>query len=178
LLGYSRPLEAVDLSRLSDDRAAEVVGKRIIDSFQRRHAAAEGYNHRLEDGKISPGLHRRIYWMIRGHAKEREARWRSKDGKKKASLALALNDAAFWWFWQGGAMKIFGDLAQMTSPLLVKEIIKFAQRSWAARRAGHPVPPIGEGIGLCFALFIQQTVGSWGLHHSFYRSSSTGVVSQ
>lgn len=40
-------------------------------------------------------------------------------------------------------MKLFGDVAQMTSPLLVKEIIKFAQRSYVAYMAGTPAPSIG-----------------------------------
>ncbi|KIM34225.1 hypothetical protein M408DRAFT_303315 [Serendipita vermifera MAFF 305830] len=174
--GYSRPLEAVDLWKMPDHRVASVVGKRIVDSFQRRHIAAEAYNKRLELGEISPGWRRKIWWLLRGNSTAREEQWRKKGGKRQASLTLAMNDAVFWWFWIGGFMKLFGDVAQMTSPLLVKEIIKFAQRSYAAYLAGTEAPPIGVGVGLSFALFIQQTVGSWALHHSFYRGSTSGVL--
>jgi hypothetical protein len=111
--------------------------------LQRRHKAAEEYNSRLELGEISPGLLRQLWWTLHGDAKALEDRWRKKDGRKKASLTLAMNDAIFWWFWVGGAMKLCGDVAQMTSPLLVKEIIKFAQRSYAAYLAGTPAPSIG-----------------------------------
>ena len=114
-----------------------------MESFQRRHKAAEAYNKRLELGEISPGLLRQLWWTLHGDAKAREDQWRKKDGRKKASLTFATNDAVFRWFWVGGALKLFGDIAQMTSPLLVKEIIKFAQRSYAAYAAGSPAPSIG-----------------------------------
>jgi hypothetical protein len=64
----------------------------------------------------------------------------------------------------------------MTSPLLVKEIIKFAQKSWAAHKAGQPAPSIGTGIGLAIALLAQQLLGSVCLHQSFYRGCTAGVV--
>jgi hypothetical protein len=133
----------VDLWRLPDDRSAAVVGERIVQSFQRRHKAAEAYNRRLELGEVSPGLLRQLWWTLHGDAKALEDQWRKKDGKKKASLTFAMNDAVFSWFWVGGGLKLFGDIAQMTSPLVVKEIIKFAQRSYAAYTAGNPPPSIG-----------------------------------
>lgn len=141
----------MDLWKLADDRSAAVVAERITNSFQRRHKAAEAYNRRLELGEISPGWFRRLWWALRGHAREREERWRKQDGRKKASLTFAMNDAVFWWFWSGGAMKLFGDIAQMTSPLLVKEIIKFAQSSYTAYLSGTPAPSIGVSY-LCSSL--------------------------
>jgi hypothetical protein len=114
-----------------------------VESFQRRHKAAEAYNRRLELGEISPGLLRQLWWTLRGDAKALEDQWRKKDGRKTASLTFAMNDAVFWWFWVGGGLKLFGDIAQMTSPLVVKEIIKFAQRSYTAYTAGNSPPSIG-----------------------------------
>lgn len=173
--GYARPLEASDLWRLTDDRSAQVISARILESFDQRHKAAEEYNERLADGSINPGF-KKVWWKIKGNTDEREKEWRTKTGKKKASLTYAMNSAVFGWFWLGGIMKVMGDLLQITSPLVVKEIIRFAQGSWAAYHSGVPAPSLGRGIGLAFALLIQQGVASLCLHHSFYRCSSTGVV--
>lgn len=178
MTGYARPLEAVDLWKLQDKNSAGEIGRRITESFRRRHEAAETYNARLKSGEISPSLYKRLIWKVRGNAKEREEKWRTKDGLQKPSLTMAMNDACFWWFWVGGIVKLIGDIAQMTSPLLVKEIILFAQRSFVAHRAGQPVPAIGVGVGLTFALLAQQLLGSVCLHQSFYRGSTTGVVSK
>ncbi|PVG03230.1 P-loop containing nucleoside triphosphate hydrolase protein [Serendipita vermifera] len=175
-LGYTRPLEAVDLWKLSEDRSAEVIGKAIAESFQRRHEAAEAYNKRLDAGEIKPAMHKRILWTVRGDYDKRLNNWKAKDGRRKASLTLAMNDAVFWWFWIGGILKLVADVGQMTSPLLVKEIIKFAQKSYAAHLRGTQAPPLGQGVGLAFALFFLQVFSSWGLHHSFYRGSTTGVL--
>ena len=125
-LGYARPLEASDLYKLQDSRAAAVVAEKITKSFEARQAAAAEYNARLEKGEISPGL-KGIWWSIRGNRAEREKQWREKDGKQKASLTLALNDSVKWWFWSGGIMKLIADCAQVTSPLLVK-VRSFAKR--------------------------------------------------
>jgi hypothetical protein len=173
--GYARPLEAADLWRLTDDRSADVISSRILESFDRRHKAAEEHNDRLTNGSISPGL-KKIWWKIKGNADERENEWRRKTGKKKASLTYAMNDAVFGWFWFGGVLKVVGDVLQITSPLLVKEIIRYAQVSWTAYHSGLPTPSLGRGVGLAFALLFQQMVASLCLHHSLYRCMSTGVV--
>lgn len=173
--GYARPLEASDLWRLTDDRSAQAISARILESFDRRHKAAEEYNERLANGSINPGF-KKIWWKIKGNTDEREKEWRTKTGKKKASLTYAMNSAVFGWFWFGGVLKVMGDVLQITSPLLVKEIIRFAQGSWAAYHSDIPAPSLGRGIGLAFALLIQQGAASLCLHHSFYRCAGTGVV--
>ncbi|KAH9902793.1 P-loop containing nucleoside triphosphate hydrolase protein [Cubamyces lactineus] len=176
-LGYARPLEASDLYKLQDSRAAAVVAEKITKSFEARQIAAAEYNARLERGEISPGL-KGLWWSIRGNRAEREKQWREKDGRKKASLTLALNDSVKWWFWSGGIMKLIADCAQVTSPLLVKAIINFATESYSAHRAGQyeNVPPIGKGIGLAIGLFALQVLSSLCTHHFFYRAASTGVL--
>ncbi|KAI0768063.1 P-loop containing nucleoside triphosphate hydrolase protein [Trametes elegans] len=167
-LGYARPLEASDLYKLQDSRAAAVVADKITKSFEARQAAAAEYNARLENGQISPGL-KGLWWSLRGNRAERERRWREKDGKKRASLTLALNDSIKWWFWTGGLMKLVADCAQVCSPLLVKV---------RAHRAGRyeDVPPIGKGVGLSIGLFALQIMSSLCTHHFFYRAASTGVL--
>jgi len=118
-LGYSRPLEATDLYKLQDDRSSGVIAEKIIRSFEERQRKAAEYNSRLADGEISPGL-KGIWWSIRGHREEREKEWREKTGKKKASLAMAANDSVLWLFWSAGIFRLISDVAQITSPLLVK----------------------------------------------------------
>ena len=118
-LGYSRPLEAADLYKLQDDCSSGVIAEKITRSLDERWRKAAEYNSRLSDGKISPGL-KGIWWSIRGQRQERERGWREKTGKKKASLAMAANDSVFWLFWSAGILRLVSDVAQITSPLLVK----------------------------------------------------------
>lgn len=118
-LGYARPLESSDLYRLQDERGALPIADAIITSFKTRQKKAAEYNERLAKGEIGPGL-KGLWWSIRGVRAEREKQWREKDGKRKASLILAMNDSIFWWFWSAGILKVIGDTAQITSPLLVK----------------------------------------------------------
>ena len=118
-LGYARPLEASDLYKLQDSRASAVIADRILQSFEARQQAAAAYNERLANGEIKPGF-RGVWWSIRGNRAEREKKWREKDGRQRASLVLAMNDSIKWWFWFGGLLKLIADVAQVTTPLLVK----------------------------------------------------------
>ncbi|KAF7375201.1 Oligomycin resistance ATP-dependent permease YOR1 [Mycena sanguinolenta] len=174
-LGYQRPLEATDLYKLGDERASAAIAEKISKSFDLRHKAATEYNTRLANGEISPGW-RAIWWSLRGNRAEREKRWREVDGKRRASLIWAMNDSVKWIFWSGGIIKVIGDTAQITSPLVVKAIIKFATTSYTAHLAGEKAPPIGHGVGLAIALLLMQLIGSLGVHHFFYRAMATGVL--
>lgn len=170
-LGYSRPLVAGDLYRLQDSRSAASIADQINESFDRRKREAEEYNARLDKGEISPGIHR--FWW----SEERKKQWRAKDGRKKASLVMAMNDSVKWWFWSSGVLKVIGDTAQVTSPLVVKAIIQFGTDSYKGRRSGTgDIPPIGKGIGLAICLFLMQVVSSLCMNHFFYRATSTGVL--
>ncbi|KAJ7183174.1 ABC transporter [Mycena filopes] len=174
-LGYARPLEATDLYKLGDERASAYIAQRITESFDRRHHDATEYNLRLANGEVRPGW-RVIWWALSGKRAEREKKWREVDGKRKASLVWAMNDSIKWWFWTGGVLKIMGDTAQITSPLVVKAIIKFASSSYVAHNSGGTPPPIGQGVGLAIGLLLMQLIGSLGQHHFFYRAMSTGVL--
>lgn len=118
-LGYARPLDPPDLYKLQDSRGSAVIADKILASFEKRLARANAYNERLASGDISPGW-RAIWWTIKGNRQEREKCWREKDGRKKASLVLAMNDSVAWWFWSGGVLKLLSDTAMVLSPLLVK----------------------------------------------------------
>ena len=124
-LGYARPLESSDLYKLQDHRSAAYIADRINASYEARKKKADAYNARLANGEIRPGW-RSIWWTIRGGRQEKEQQWRQVTGRTKASLAYALNDSIKWWFWSAGILKVIGDTAQVTTPLVVKVCYLFA----------------------------------------------------
>ncbi|KAK7051247.1 hypothetical protein VNI00_004747 [Paramarasmius palmivorus] len=174
-LGYERPLEASDLYKLQDDRAAAYIGEQILESWDNRKKVADAWNERLAKGEISPGIWRRAWWTLK-RVEDGEKQWRETWGKKRPSLVMALNDSVKWWFWTSGVLKVIADTAQVTSPLIVKAIINFASKSYAGHFAGQAVPPIGQGIGLAFGLLALNIVSSLCMNHFFYRAASTGVL--
>ncbi|KAF8558202.1 ABC transporter [Imleria badia] len=174
-LGYARPLEASDLYKLQDEHSSTRVANAILASFERRRKEAALYNERLENGQVGPGI-KALWWSIRGVRVEREKVWRERDGKRKASLILAMNDSVKWRLWSAGILKVIGDTAQVTSPLVVKAIITFSTESYVGHITGTPTPPIGTSIGLCFVLFALQLIASWCTQHFFYRSMTCGVL--
>ncbi|KAH8831322.1 P-loop containing nucleoside triphosphate hydrolase protein [Flagelloscypha sp. PMI_526] len=180
VLGYKKPLEPSDLYRLQDDRAAAVVAAKIVAAYTKRTAKAEAYNAKIDSGDIRPSFLKRTLWLLRGsaYANEREQTWKSKgEGKKKPSLALAMSDSVAWWFWTGGIVKIIGDTALVTSPLLVKTIINFAKRSYTVHLTGQgDMPNIGIGIGYAIGLFLMQMIATTCTNQFFYRGASTGVL--
>jgi hypothetical protein len=104
-LGYHRPLEAPDLYKLPDDRAAAYIADKIVASFEARRRKAHSYNARLASGDVKAGW-RALWWTLTGNRTEREKRWREIDGRQKASLVFAMNDSVKWWFWSGGLLKV------------------------------------------------------------------------
>jgi hypothetical protein len=120
ILGYARPLEASDLWKLQDHRSAGVIAESILSSFDARRKKVDEYNASLANGEIKPPLSLRVMSRLRSNGEERLKRWREKDGKIEPSLTLAMNDAIKWWFWSGGVLKVIGDTAQVTSPLILK----------------------------------------------------------
>ncbi|KAI3479513.1 hypothetical protein L1887_58424 [Cichorium endivia] len=134
-----------------------------------------------------------------GSRQQREARWRAPprpapaaaaagppqpgkpklpkepSGHKKPSLVWAMHDQLAWKLWSGLVFKIVGDASLITSPLVLKAIIKYAQELYTAHARGVPGPPVGHGVGLSFALFFMQIISSLGTHQFFWRSMSCGV---
>lgn len=103
---------------------------------------------------------------------------KDSSGHKKPSLVWAMHDQLGWKLWSGLLFKIVGDTSLITSPLVLKAIIKFAQELNAAHARGEPGPPVGRGVGLSFALFFMQIISSLGTHQFFWRSMSCGVESR
>ncbi|KAH9972120.1 ABC transporter [Lactifluus volemus] len=175
-LGYARPLEAPDLWKLQEHRSSGVIADAILQSFEARRKKAEEYNVRLANGEIKPPLKLRILSLLRGNREERLKRWREKHGKKHPSLAWAMNDSIKRWFWMGGLLKVIGDTAQVTSPLLVKSLINFTTASYNAHREGRPAPGIGKGFYYAIILVVLQIIGSLCQNHFFYRGLTSGVL--
>lgn len=128
VLGYSRPLEPSDLYRLQPERSAENTSSKIMTSFEARRKAALLYNEKLANGDIGLGW-RALWWNLRGNRDQREKQWRGKDGQRKGSLKLAMNDCVKRWFWIGGFLRLISDLSEVCSSLVVKvtnlEIVYF-----------------------------------------------------
>jgi hypothetical protein len=143
-LGYARTLQPPDLYKLQDNRSAAYIADRINVSYEARKKKADAYNARLANGEIKPGW-RAIWWTIRGNRQEKEKEWRERTGRKKASLAYAMNDSIKWWFWSGGILKVIGDTAQVTTPLLVKVRYYICRITWfvnlICNRPLSPIPP-------------------------------------
>ncbi|EIN04040.1 hypothetical protein PUNSTDRAFT_55872 [Punctularia strigosozonata HHB-11173 SS5] len=175
-LGYARPLEASDLYALQPERSAALIADRIEASFEKRKAKADEWNARVARGEVRAPVWKRALWLRSRNGVELEKRWREREGRRKASLVWALNDAVFWWFWSGGVLKVIADTAQVTSPLMVKALITFATDSYRAHKLHETSPHVGRGVGLAIGLLLLQLLASACTHHFFYRASSTGVL--
>ncbi|KAG8734470.1 hypothetical protein FRC11_009999, partial [Ceratobasidium sp. 423] len=174
--GYCRPLQATDMYQLGDSRAAHVYSSRLQDAFERRRAALEDFKARVEKNQAHPPSWRRFLWGLSGSQTRKEDEWRLNMAKRQPSLAGALNDTVFWWFWTGGLYKGLADVGMICSPLVVKALINFASQSYAARSAGTSAPSIGKGLGLAFGLLALQWLIMLLNVHAFHRSFTTGVL--
>ncbi|KDN49338.1 hypothetical protein RSAG8_02040, partial [Rhizoctonia solani AG-8 WAC10335] len=174
--GYSRPLQASDMYQLGESRAAHVYSSRLQDAFERRRTALEDFKSRVEKHQAHPPSWRRFLWKLTGSQTRKEEQWRLMIAKSQPSLASALNDTVFWWFWIGGLYKGLADAGMICSPLLVKALINFASQSYAAHLAGTSTPSIGKGLGLAFGLLALQWLIMLLNVHAFHRSFTTGVL--
>lgn len=100
---------------MDESREAGRLGNMLDASWDARVKAAEEWNTRLGNGDIKPGFFLRSRWCFkalksgkgyRGRREELERQWRTKDGRKEASLAWALNDTFGFSFWLGGLFKV------------------------------------------------------------------------
>lgn len=128
---------------MDESREAEYLSSRFLECLEKRQNAALEWNARLKEMK--PPLAKRISWRLRslrsvppafgrfgaidtasGRRQALEAEWRAVSGKKRGSLAWALNDVMVG-FWAGGLFKVAGDTAQLTSTLVIKTLIVFSR---------------------------------------------------
>lgn len=151
VLGYKRELEATDLPKMDETREAGFLADKFEANFARRRKDVEEWNRGLNEGTYVPSSLQRMRWRALAALGIGRA-----DGRREVGMAMALSDTFFWAFWSAGIYKIIGDVAQTTSPLVMRQIITLVQQSNAAKLAGEPLPGIGRGIGLAVGLFLMQ----------------------
>ncbi|PWN53455.1 putative YOR1-ABC transporter [Violaceomyces palustris] len=205
VLGHQRPLEATDLWKLTEDMSAKKLSTQLNSDWEKRVADAKEKNRKLQSGETPLGWRKKAVWSAQIafqkatrkpgvlSLEERESAWRAPpppfdaskakpktlSGHVRPSLALALHEQVRWKMWSGLVIKIIGDTSQVTSPLVLKQIIKFAQQRYAALDNPALEPPhVGKGIGLAFGLFFMQLLSSLCMHQFFWRSMSVGVESR
>ncbi|KAF8183977.1 ABC protein [Pholiota molesta] len=186
-LGYQRTLQATDLWKLDESHSAEVLSTKFDNAWELRKAKAQAWNADLAKGLINPSTSRQFIWFLyslmagRNYSRRREElekQWREHDGQKHPSIALALNDALGFFFWTGGAFKVFGDTCQLLGPVLVKAVINFAKRRATAKANHQPEENVGIGIAMAMGLFCLTTMASIGNHQFFWRSMLTGTLAR
>lgn len=164
-IGYTRPLNAEELYAMPLHRSAKEYSQRLEEAWRRRSDIAEAETARR---KSHPKRKRRSITSRLMHLANLKKASKLEDDVVKPSLMWSLNDVIFTWFWVGGLMKLVGDVALITSPLLVRSIIDTLSEegSYAQKR----------GFGLSAGLFLLLTVSVFGNVHGFYRSYSTGIA--
>jgi hypothetical protein len=177
-LGSARTLQATDLWRMDDKRSAGRLAATLVDHYEERKRIAEAYNTRLADPNTPLPFRQRVLYPLLPHREKREADYRTKFGKKQASLAWAISDTFGSFFWLAGLFKCFADVATACSPLLIRSLIRWSTRYEYAMKGIGQYPSIGQGIGYAIGLLFILLASSMGLHHYFYRSMTVGVFSR
>lgn len=117
VVGYVRTLQPTDLWKLPPEFESGHLANILMENFNRRRKEIEDWNKSLEDGSFKPSPVRKFWWKISGKG----------DGKRKVGLAWALSDTFFYRFWSGGVIKLVGDVSNVCSPLVTKELSKSSQ---------------------------------------------------
>ncbi|KAK4049155.1 hypothetical protein OIV83_004300 [Microbotryomycetes sp. JL201] len=175
VLGYRRDLSEFDLPKMDPTRESSLLADKFEHHFEERRRQIEEWNNALDDGTYKPTTLERFRWRML-----HRFGFGSADGKRKLGLTWALSDTFAWTFWSAGLFKIVGDVAQVTSPLVVREIIHFVQRSYYASRGveGYVMPHLGKGVGWAFALFCLQIVYTVCTAQTFSRGGACGILAR
>ncbi|KAG5518290.1 hypothetical protein PMAC_003086 [Pneumocystis sp. 'macacae'] len=98
----------------------------------------------------------------------------------KYALLWALKDTYGKQYFLAGVMKVVSDMITIFSTIIIKYIIIFSQKKALHNEQPsiYPKPSITYGIMLCLILYLMQTLSSFFLHHSFYRSIMIGALSR
>lgn len=174
-LGSARTLQPTDMWKMDEKRSARVMAAQLMSAYERRTEEAKVYNERLLDPSTPLPRSRRILYSVLPHREKREHDYRTKWGKKKASLSWSLNDTFGRYFWWGAFFKLFSDCATACTPLVIRAIISWSTEWQIARQTGAPEPSQGRAVGMVVGLLAMLVVASVGLHHFFVRSTGTGV---
>ncbi|GAA5860817.1 hypothetical protein JCM3774_003151 [Rhodotorula dairenensis] len=170
VLGYKRELQATDLPKMDSTRESGYLADKFEANFAKRRKAVEDWNRALDDGSYKPTAFVRTRWRL-----NEMLGFGRRDGRRQVGLALALSDTFFWEFWSAGVFKVLADGAQVTSPLVMRQIIRQTQKAWAAKQAGQPLPPINPAVGAAIGLFLMQIWVSYFQANTFARSGQVGV---
>ena len=165
-LGSARPLQPTDLWKMDDARSSALLSEKLVSNLMARQDKAAEFNRLLEDPNTPLPLWQRITFPLLPNRKAREKDFRTKSGKRTASLGWALSDTFGAYFWMGGTFKIVGDLAQSTTPLTLRALIKWSGKYNAEKHLGAS---IGPGIGMAFGILAQLLISSFCIHHFFVR---------
>lgn len=160
-IGYTRPLNGEELYSMPAHRRAHIYADRLEQAWNRRCGKAEELR--------AAGKHekRRTFKAILSKLHLSRPSSEMNDGPKP-SLALALNDVVFSWFWLGGLFKLTSDLATITSPIMVRYIIETLSDTSSFEQK--------RGFGLSIGLFLLLVIAVLGNVHGMYRSISTGIA--
>lgn len=176
VLGFKRTLVAEDLWKMDPSRQAGHLADLFEANFSRRKLEIEAWNAAIDDRSMQPSRARKVWWRVW----HKMSGFGSPDGKREVGIAMALSDTFSWQFWSAGFFKIVGDLAQVTSPLVTKQIIYFVTDSQESREGvtGIKDPSVGRGIGLAIALFCMQIIFSLCTAQTFSRSGQVGILAR
>ncbi|KAK8854643.1 hypothetical protein IAR55_003382 [Kwoniella newhampshirensis] len=177
-LGSARPLQETDLWKMDQARSSQLLSNKLLRSYEARTKIANEYNEKLADPNTPLPLSRRIAYTFMSNREKREKEYRTKHGKKKASLAMALHDTFGWYFLSAGFIKLIGDTCGAVTPLLLRSLISWSTRYNLAKHAGTDLPSRGNGIGMAVGLLLLLILSSLSIHHYFYRSMGVGVLSR
>lgn len=91
-----------------------------------------------------------------------------------------MSDTFRWDFWTAGLFKVVADVAQISLPLLMKQLIYFVQDAHYARQGvpGYTDPHVGKGVGLAIGLYLLQITFSICTHQMFARGAMVGVLAR
>ncbi|KWU44771.1 ABC transporter [Rhodotorula sp. JG-1b] len=170
VLGYKRELQATDLPKMDPTRESGYLADKFEINFEKRRKAVEDWNRALDDGTYQPTALVRARWRL-----NEMLGFGRRGGRRNVGLALALSDTFFWEFWSAGIFKVLADAAQVTSPLVMRQIIRQTQKAWAAKQAAQPLPPVNPAVGAAIGLFLMQIWVSYFQANTFARSGQVGV---
>lgn len=98
---------------------------------------------------------------------------RMEQGKERPLLG-ALFDTFKWEFIIGGLCQLTASVIQSIAPFVLRYLISFAVRAYAAQRSPVPAPNLGEGFGLVIAITVLQFLQSLATNHFMYRGMMIG----
>lgn len=105
------------------------------------------------------------------------ARWRKSIASDGAPSLISVLNACFGkLYWTAFALEVIGEMLQLLSPLLVRELIDFSSRSYSNRFDTSDMPSIGIGIGLSIGLFLMQALAAFFREAAYWHANRCGSM--